>query len=62
MGMAPRPAADVEHATAFRQAERVKEKGNLLLGAFGERVPEIGAAEMVGDALEPVRCSVGATR
>ena len=42
MGVATRPAADVEHLHARLQVQRVGEEGDLLLGAFRERVPQVG--------------------
>ena len=49
------PAADVEHPHTGAQAEDVDEESDLLFGAIGEGVPEIGRTEMVGDSLEPMR-------
>src|SRR4051794_11765609 len=52
--MPPRAAPDVEHPHPGRQPERVDQELDLLLGALGERVPQVGGPEEVGDAVEPV--------
>ena len=54
VGVPAGPAADVEHPLAGPQAEGVDQELDLLLGALGERVAEVGGAEVVGDRLEPV--------
>ena len=52
--MAAGAAADVEDPGAGRQAEALDEEVDLLVGALGERVAEVGRAEVIGDVLEPV--------
>jgi len=52
--MAARTATDVEHALPRTQLEHVDEECDLLLGALGERVPEVSGADEVGQRLEPV--------
>jgi hypothetical protein len=54
VGMTPRPAADVEHAHPRPKAQMLDQEIDLLWGALGERVPQVGRAEMVRDRLEPV--------
>ena len=43
------------------EPERVDEEVDLLLGALGERVAQVGRAEVVGERLEPV-VGLGVTR
>ena len=50
----PGPAADVEHPHPRLEPERVDEEVDLLLGALGERVPQVGRPEELGDRVEPV--------
>ena len=57
VGVAAGATAHVEQALARAQAEGVDEEGDLLVGAPGEGVAEIGRAQMGGDGLEPVRAS-----
>ena len=54
VGVAAGTAADVEHPHARLEPEGVDEEVDLLLGALGEGVAEVGRAEVVGDRLEPV--------
>ena len=49
--MAAGAAADVEDPGAGRQAEALDEEVDLLVGALGERVAEVGRAEVIGDVL-----------
>jgi hypothetical protein len=59
VGVAPRPAADVEQPHARLEGERIDEEVHLLRGALRERVAQVGVAEVVGDGLEPVVGPVG---
>ena len=54
VGVASRSAADVEHPHARFEPEDVDQEVDLLLGAAGEGVPEVGRTEVVGGGLEPV--------
>jgi len=54
MGVTSGSTADVEHERTGLEPERADEEGGLLLGALGERVPQIGRADMVSEGLEPV--------
>ena len=54
VGVAPRSAADVEHVRAGMEPEGGDEELDLLLGAAGERVSEVGGPGVAGDGLEPV--------
>src|ERR671910_3783025 len=59
VGVPPRPAADVEQPLPGPEPERPAEEADLLLGALGERVAQVGGAEVVGDRFEPVVGPVG---
>ncbi len=48
------PATDIEHPVAHRQAERVDEEIDLLLGALGERIPQVGRSKMLGNGFKPM--------
>jgi hypothetical protein len=48
----PHPTSSSSHAGL--EPENLVEERHLLIGALGERVPEVGASEMVGQGLEPV--------
>ena len=47
-------ASHVEHPHARFEAERLDQEPDLLLGALGEGVPQVGVAEVVREVLEPV--------
>src|SRR5690606_8453271 len=53
-GVPSRSAADIEHPHAQFQAEEVDQEADILLGAHGERVAEVGRSDVIGDVLEPV--------
>jgi hypothetical protein len=53
-GVTAGPAAHVEHRHAGLQVQNLDEEGDLLLGALGEGVAQVGGPEVVGDVLEPV--------
>jgi hypothetical protein len=48
------PAADVEHPHARLEAQHLGQEADLLRGAAGERVPQVGATQVIGGGLEPV--------
>ena len=54
VGVATGAAPDVEHPHAGLQVEGLHEEPDLLVGALGERVPQVGDAQVLGDGLEPV--------
>ena len=54
VGVAARAAADVEHPLAGLEPERVDRNSTSFVGALGERVAQVGRAEVVGEGLEPV--------
>ena len=63
VGVAPGSAADVEDPHARLQPQLVDEEPDLLLGAAGERVAEVGPPQVVRQRLEPVHVAdVSASR
>src|SRR5699024_10420512 len=54
MCVAPRSTADVEDPHPRFEPESFDQEGNLLGGAFRERIAEVGAAEMIGEIFEPM--------
>ena len=54
VGVAPGPAADVEHPLARPQPERRDDVVDLLHRPLGERVAQVRRPEVLGDRLEPV--------
>ena len=52
VGVATRPTADVEDPHAGSQVEHVHQEGHLVLGAAGERVPQVGLAGVARNGFE----------
>ena len=50
----PGPQPTSSTRSPGRQVEHVDEEGDLVLGALGERVPQVGLAEVIGEGFEPV--------
>src|SRR4051794_32882700 len=49
------PAPDIEHPHARCERELTDEELDLLLGALGERVPQVRGAKVIGQRFKPVR-------
>ena len=62
VGVAAGPAPDVEHPHPRLQPERVDEEVDLLLGPLGERVAQVGRAQVVGDGPRTSGRGVGHAR
>jgi hypothetical protein len=55
VGVAPGPAADVEHPHPGLEAQRLDQELDLLLGPLREGVAEVRLPHVVGQRLEPMR-------